>query len=343
MTCNDTYARIVQMANGDSLNRTPCFLFLNFPFISSVTGVTHREYFYDPKSMLDAQIETYRRVGTNGPLWPDFGTVCEPSALGGEIEFDNAGIPSIRADPDSTIEDLAELKPADPRKDGWMPRHLAFLEYFKTHKPADFRVTTGNIMAPFTTAALLRGLGDFCVDLLEEPELSERFLTTCTDTIIAFYKEQEKILGKDFDRIFLSDDVSSMISAVQFEVFVSPTYEKIFSTFPNVMRWLHNDGRATHVAAQIAKTGIQIWHIGKTEDAKEILKLTGGNVAICGNLDPLEELMKGTPEQVLLRARKEISDLQFSGKHILSSGGFIGFGTPIDNVKALLKASSELQ
>lgn len=338
----NTAALIRRMLGGEKVPQTPCVLFINYPFISSVTKIKAEEYFFHPESMMEAQVETYRRLGLTGPIWPDFGTVCEASALGGEVVFDAGGIPSIKSDPHTPLEHLADISPADPLKDGWMPRYLAFLEYFQKNKPADFQLTGGNIMAPFTTAAMLRGIDDFCADILEEPELIEKLLQTCTKTIIAFFREQKKILRESFDRIFMSDDVSSMVSIQMFEEFVRPTYEAIFHEFPDIPHWLHNDGRATHLSEKIAAAGVQVWHIGKTEDMGEILRRTDGKVLICGNLDPLAELLHGTPEEVLARTKKEIKDYRFSSKLILSTGGFLSWGTPIENVKAMLRASSEL-
>lgn len=318
---------------------TPCLLFVNFPLISDLTGVSSREYFSDAKIMMDSQIETYSKLGTDGPISPDFGTVVEASALGGEVVYDNAGIPSIHVSPDSDIETLAQLKPADPRTSGMMKKALTFLEYMVAHAPSGIRVASTNTMAPMTAAATLRGISDFCMDTIEEPELVEQLLDTVTKTEIEYLAAQREILGDSFDRVFLSDDISSFFSDAQFRQFVLPTYTRIYGAFPGAQRWLHNDGASTHIAAAIAEAGVQLWHIGKCVDMAEIFRLTENKIALCGNLDPIEDLLNGTEQSVYDCACQEIARFKHSGKHICSTGGFLGYGTPIKNIKAMIKAT----
>lgn len=322
--------------------KTPFLLFVNFPLISSLTGVKGSEYFSDAKTMMDAQTDAYRMLGTDGPISPDTGTVAEASALGGKIIFDSKGIPSISVDSEKELADYADLPAADPYTDGWMARCLEYLDYFVVHGPKDMRVAGSNAMAPVTTCATLRGIEDFCVDLLEEPERIEQLLDTAAESLIAYFRAQQKILGDSFERILMSDDIASFLSLPQFERFVAPGYEKIYGAFPGVERWLHNDGNAAHIAAAVAKTGIELWHIGKIVDMGTMFEKTEYRVALCGNLNPTQDLLNGTREEVYARAHKEIEAYAFTGKHILSTGGFLSYGTRVENIQALMQAALDM-
>lgn len=339
MTFLENYNRVRRCIMGETVEQTPYLLYINFPFIKSVTGISAQEYFSDPRMQLEAQVETYRRIGVGGLISPDFGTVVESSAFGGKVVYDNTGIPSLKPDPEVCIEDLAELPVVAPADGEMMARYLSFLEFFAAHTPEGFRCVSSNTMAPFTAAATVRGISDLCMDIIEEPELSMAFLNTVTQTEIGFFREQEAILKDSFDRIFLSDDISSFLSVRQYREFVLPCYQRIFSEFPHVQHWLHNDGNAAHLAPLIAEVGVQAWHIGKCMDMGELFRLTEGKVALFGNLDPIKDLLNGSAEHVYAQAQKEIREYQCTGKHICSSGGFIGYGTPIENIRALLAAA----
>ena len=62
-------------------SNTPCMLFINYPLFSDLAKISAREYFGDPQCMLEAQVETYRKLGVDGPVSPDFGTVVEFKVL----------------------------------------------------------------------------------------------------------------------------------------------------------------------------------------------------------------------------------------------------------------------
>ena len=320
--------------------KQPCMLFINYPLFSDLSKISAKDYFGDPGCMLEAQVETYRKLGADGPVSPDFGTAVEASAFGGRVVYDNAGIPSIRPSDELNIEDLAKLPPADPYRDGLMAKFLEFLEYFNEHVPSDMHLTSGNTMAPLTAAATLRGISEFCMDLIDEPECVEQLLQTVTKTEIAFLKAQKEILGERFDRVFLSDDISSFLSADQFRNFVAPSYEAIYGAFPNVDRWLHNDGNALHIAEEVGKTSVEYWQIGKCVDMEEMFRRTGQKITLAGNLDPIRDLLNGAPDSVRERARREAERFWDTGRHICTTGGFLSFGTSVENIKAMMAGAS---
>ena len=325
-----------------SPGRTPWILFINFPLIASVTGVKSSEYFHDPQTMTEAQAETFRKLGTDGPLSPDFGTVAEASAYGGRVVYDREGIPSIQPDPGPETADLIPEAPTDPRTSGLMARQLEFLAYMAAHCPPGMEVASCNMMAPLTAAATLRGISDFCVDVIEEPEAVAELTDRITQTEIASLEEQRRILGGRMKRVLLSDDISSFLSAGQFEALVRPIYDRIYGAFPEAQRWLHNDGNAAHLAPSISRAGIQLWHVGKNMDMGKLFDLTEGRVALCGNLNPVTELLHLKPEEVKKRAQEEVKRYQERGKHILSTGGFISYGTAIDAILAMMEGADSV-
>lgn len=338
----DNLQRIQKSLAGEVPDRQPFLLFINFPLIKSVTGVNLHEYFNDPRIMMDAQVETFRKLGLQGPLYPDYGVVAECSAMGSEIVYDDLGFPSVHADESLEFEDVVEAaKPADPWNGSLMTRALEALEYMVAHAPADFRVENCGVVGPFTTAAQYRGISEFCVDIYMEPELSEELISICTQTLINYCKEQQKILGKPLEHILVYDDTTSFLKPDNYRQFSMPYYDMLYREFPGTQRWLHNDANGVHLSELIAEAGFVLWHTGRVFDITEARKKTNGKVCLCGNLSPLEEIKTGTPEEAKAAALRQIAIFNKDPKYILSTGGFISYDTPVENIRALIEAALE--
>ena len=332
--------RIRKSIAGISTKQQPFLLFINFPLIKSVTDVDLQEYFNDPKTMMDAQIETFSRLGLDGPLYPDYGVVVECSAMGSQIVYNDMGFPSVHADTEMELEDLiAQSKPADPWNGSMMTKALETLEYMVKNAPSNFRVENSGVVAPFTTAAQYRDIQEFCVDIYIEPDLAHELLKISTETIIRFCQEQQKILGRALDHILLYDDTSSFLNQENYRIFSMPYQEKLYSAFPGAERWLHNDAEALHLSELIAESGFRLWHTGKCFDITEARRRTQGKVSLCGNLPPLEELLKGTPEEVEAAVNRQLDIFDKDPKYILSTGGFISYGTPLENIQTLIQTA----
>ena len=316
-------------------------LFINFPFICSLTGLQCREYFSDPKIMMDAQIETYRRLGLPPVLIADYGLATECSAFGAEVLYDNMGFPSADS---SIIADLSETlswKIPDPWSAGLMPKVLGTMEYMKGHAPSDVLLEVSPVSAPFSTAAMLRGISDFCLDLVEEDEEDIRaYLDIVTDATILYLKEQEKIAGKP-DHILVADDVSAFVSTNMYSQFVMPCYDRLYEQFPHASRWLHNDAKAAHLAHLISEAGFEYWHIGDSIDMGQAFSDTLGKVHLIGNMSP--KLMRtGSAEEVSKETEKLFEKYGSNPMFIAGLGGFINYGTPEENVMAFIRTALQM-
>ena len=330
---------IRQSIAGEKPDVQPVLFFINFPFIKSLLDVDLHEYFNNPQVMMEAQIETYAKLGLNGPLYPDFGVVPECHALGAQVEFDYLGFPSVRSPLGVEIDAFADLKVADPWAGSMLTQALETLIYMKDHAPSNFYVTNSLIQSPFTAAAILRGISDFCMDVIDEPDAVKQLLSVVTKTDIAFLKEEEKILGYGLKQILIGDDISSFIRPEQFKEFIRPCYDEIYGAFPTAERWLHNDAEALHLSECIADAGFKLWHVGSCFDICEARKRTGGAVSLVGNLVPVKQVAELSEQEVYAAAIDEIKKFDGDPKYILGLGGFISYGTPLENLKAIIRAA----
>lgn len=317
-----------------------CKLFFNYPFINSLTGVPLSKYFNDAKTMMNAQIQAYEMLNIDPVISPDFGTVLETGALGGCIRFDNSGYPVVYPAKIATIEDVKHLKVIDPYNGGYLTKALEMLSFMKANAPRKCKVNPIMTIGPFTVAAQLQGISDFCLNIYDDPDMVKMLLDIIVESEIIYLKEQEKILGS-LDCILIGDDISSFVSEELYREFVMPTYEKIYNQFPYTKRWLHNDANAGHLAGAIADCGFELWHVG---DCIDIVKACQGaryKVKVVGNLSPTKCLKDGTVDSVSKASEQLIERFDKCDKYILSAGGYISFGTPLENVLAMIRVAKD--
>lgn len=309
---------------------------MNHPFFASVCGLTLRQYFESPQTMMQAQLKAFELTGYKNPLFPDFGVVPVASGFGCRVVFDNIGIPGCER-LEAELEDLDGLEPADPKAENYMGKALAYLSYMEKYKPKGIQAGPSLLMGPATVAALIRGTTDFCMDIFDDPERVRRLLDVITETSISYLKAQEEILGP-LKQLVVSDDVSGFLSRSQYEEFVVPHYEMLLCHFPDAVKILHNDAEAAHLAGAIGDTKFDYWHVGSCVNLLKAREDSHGKITLIGGLDPIREVAELDQKTLYETAAERLQEYGGDDKLILSAGGFVNYGTPPENIKAIVKA-----
>lgn len=336
------FRRLQQSIAGEKSDGHAVFNFYTFPFFQAVTGVKLDDYYHKPEVTLQCQIEALEKLdGVGNPL-PDMGSVAEASGLGGVVKFDDHGFISAHPNPDiagaEDADDLDWLEPGDPYGDNYMRQALETLQYMVDHCPKGYRVNPHPVMGPFTVGATLRGISDFCVDTISDPDLVNKVLDVVVETQIRFMRAQEKILGS-LHHILVADDLSAFLSEPAYREFILPRYQQMFKEFPNTQRWLHNDSTARHVAPAIADSGMVAWQYLPEINPHDALELTRGKVTLLGGLSPLD-LQKWTADETYDKCIEVLKSFEGKNRCVLAAGGSIN-QVPIANLKAMFKAADD--
>lgn len=313
--------------------------YYTFPFYHHVTGVPLDRYFHDPKTMFDTQLEVLERLEKCGSFQPDPGSVAECSGLGGHVRFDAEGFISVGSIGIETLEEAMAIQPGDPYGDNYMRIALETLEYMVQHAPKDIKANPPICMAPFTVCAQLCGIGDFCANTLEDPDMVQAMLDVATETCIRYMKACEKVMGGPLHHLLLSDELSSFLSVRGFEEWVLPTYEKIFKEFPNSQKWLHNDAKANHLAKAIADAGFQAWQYAPSVPSEHAMAETGGRVSLLGGLHPVE-LQSMSAQQTYDVCMEKPRSFGGNNKFVLGVGGSVN-QIPVENLMAMFHAADD--
>lgn len=324
---------------GAPIDSHAVFNFYTYPFFHKHSNVPLNEYFHNPAVMLEAQLEVLDKIDNCGNLMPDVGAVAECSGLGGKVRFDSHGFISVHEVEIEEYEDVIKIKPADPYGDNYMRIALEQLEYMVQHCPKGMKVNAHPIMGPFTVAAQLRGISDFCADTIAEPEMVDALLDVVIQTQIAFLHAQEKILGAPLHHVLVCDDLSAFLNPQMYEELIIPTYEKLFAEFPNTQRWLHNDSTTRHIVSQIPKGGFSAWQYGPVLQPLEAAEGCGNQVTVMGGLNPVE-LAGYTVEQTIDVCNQVIDSFQGNPRCVLSAAGSIN-QVPLENIRAMMRVADE--
>ena len=100
----------------------------------------------------------------------------EAEALGAVVEYyPDDRLPSLSGRLISDKADLERLRLPDPTRDGRMPLLVSAAKKIRAAVDGGVKVS-GTVVGPYTLCVLLRGLEDFLMDMLDEPEFACRQL-----------------------------------------------------------------------------------------------------------------------------------------------------------------------
>lgn len=191
----------------------------------------------------------------------------------------------------------------------------------------------GLITGPFTLALHLMGT-DIFYEMMDEPENVYKLMEFCEKVCINTAK---MYIDAGVDIVAVVDPMVSQISPDNFEEFVSPYIEPIFSYIKSRDRLSSYFvcGNATRNIEPMCKCkpdGISIDENVDLAYAKDICTKYG--VALGGNIKLTVTMLFGTPTDNINDAK---NCMQIGGTKgfILSPGCDMPFDTPVDNVKAV--------
>jgi len=229
------------------------------------------DYFTDPACMLEFQLAKIRRHQACFQddyiplLFPWYGTVVVPSAIGSRVLFQRGMDPAVEGRVLEHPDDIRKLRPPDPLTDGLMPRVLETIGYFRRH--SDLPVMFTDAQGPLNIALTLCGVENFFVWVYENPELAHELMDFSTDVLINWIRLQKQYAGQPatsgafphsillpegFGGVCISDDDCGLVSPQMYREFVVPYNSRVFQAFGGGT--LHFCGSAEHQIENFLET-----------------------------------------------------------------------------------------
>lgn len=228
-------------------------------------------------------------------LFPWYGTVVVPSALGCAIHFGAKEEPAVEGPILASPGDVARLVPPDPYRDGLMPRVLRCIDFMRAN--SDLPVSVTDCQGPFNIALNLVGVEAICLWMYDAPTAVHELMDFCTTVLIDWVKVQKRHARQDIDGgafphfttlpkgrggVWISDDDSTVLSPELYRKFVVPYNSRVFRAFGGGT--LHYCGTAGHQLENFAATeglvGVSAWIMGDFEQAFRAQALFEDRIAL---------------------------------------------------------------
>ena len=255
--------------------------------------------------------------------------------------------------PKHAFKDLKEAVkkidiPSDFHKEKKLEPRLNVIRYYAENTPQEFKDRYGAIDnwigCTGPEGAITGGIIDYeqyLVGMRFFPDLVHEL----TELVIAFnlewLKASEDIVGKG-TKLLIPDHSPTFMSPAQFDEFFAPYIRKITDAYKGSLIVYHNEGEISRHLKKLPGLGIDAVHIGPETDIGFAKKEIGEKVTLIGNVDPVDVLLRGTPEQVEEACRSDIMKAAPGGGFILSTGGGPPRAvTPEANIRAMINAAKK--
>lgn len=329
MTSLQRYFAGVKGEPVDFLPRVPILM----QFAAEYIGSTYGRFASDFRVLVEANLRCRDDFG-----FDQVSAISDPyrevQGFGGRIRYEADHAPVCE---ETVLKDIADLSPLavdpDPYRCERMHDRLLAVREFRNRVGGDCSIL-GWVEGPAAEAADLRGVQDFLMDAMTEPDAVRALLEICTRTAIRFARAQ---IHEGADTIGIGDAIASQLPPEIYRDLVWPFQKQIFEAVhgEGALVKLHICGDITHLLPHIAQLPIDILDLDHMVDPETARETVGPKVAIAGRLDPVADVLHGTPETIRHGVLESAKRLGLP--HLVMAGCEIPPGTPPANLQALCR------
>ena len=261
----------------------------------------------------------------------------EAEGYGSKVTFFKDRLPTMTK---PAIDDISGVDGLKPLKAKDIPRLYDLVlaaEYALKDPDIDPMVLA---VGPMTVAGNIRGVEDFMVDMLDEPELCEKLLGIVSDTTVDFINCLAAVGVK---YAYVADPVASLVSPAVYGRMVFPVHKKIFDAMKNagITGRLHVCGNTAGIVRYTSTLGAAIVDVDHVVDFSAALASAEGRCLLNGNIDPVSDVYTATPEhtkQAMLAAADKIN----RARALFMPGCELPTDTKLENILAIHEAILEI-
>lgn len=328
--------RIFNVLEGKIPDRVPNFPMLSFA-AARLTGVDAGTYYSSSEEMTKAILTGLETYGYDGVTVGGDLTV-EAQALGMKTEFPEDQAPQVRETLVNNSRDLALLVIPDPGSAGRMPVFCESVQKIlkKTNGSVFIKATTAS---PFVLAGHLLGMENLMIITATRQDFLNEVLSFCSKVVLRYATAlaEAGAHAVGFGAALASPD---LISPVYYNELVQPHERPLIDAIhqKGCKHVMHICGNSLPIIEQMALAGSDIIDLDQNVSIIDAKTAADNRATFRGNLDPVNVMLKGSPDQVFEAARICIEKGKPGGRFILSPGCTVDYHTPPDNIRMLQKA-----
>jgi len=312
----------------DSLPLMP----ITMMFAADQIGVPYGRYAADYHTLVEGQVRTAEKF--------DFDYVScisdparEAADCGAAVQYFDDQPPTVN-EINSLLADksvLSRLAVPDPLGGGRMHDRVKATALFRQQVGGE-KLIEGWVEGPCAEAADLRGINRLMTDFYDDPafvrDLFEFVLTMGLD----FARAQ---IDAGADLIGVGDAAASLVGPKIYDEFVCPYEQKMIDALHamGTKVRLHICGNISRVLPSIGRLRCEMVDVDSMVSLEEARREVGAGTTLAGNIDPVEILRNGTPEEVTTAITE--CHRQAGSRYIVGAGCEVPRDTPEANVSAL--------
>ncbi|GMU24470.1 MAG: hypothetical protein AMXMBFR13_45440 [Phycisphaerae bacterium] len=310
---------------------------------ATLCGVPIYEHAHDADVLAGCQIECARRFHYDG-VYIAADTWVNAEAAGFPwMEHPEDGPAGGKGTWIQSIDDIVNLEMPDPSRSGRWPLMIEAVRTAVELSEGDLLVIGNFDQSPFSLACQLRDINQFMVDLIENQELAHRLLAFCAEAVSRYAIAMAEA-GADVLNTGDSTAGGSLIGGEWYSQFAFPYEQQVFDAIRQVTDTpitLHICGDTRTCIDQMLQTGVEGIEVDEFMDLALAREKAADRVTVIGNVDPVDPLLQGTPQQVKAKCRACLEVFQGSNRFILASGCAVSPLTPPENIRAMVEAVEE--
>ena len=256
-------------------------------------------------------------------------------------EDDYGRVPGHLVETDGDVDALAVFDPYEAEQcPGFTKVMVEGIEETVRILPEDLHVC-GLSWGPITTAGYLMGVENMLLaTMFGEDAKVKRLIDKVTGLVSAM---QRRMIDAGATVMWMADPTSSgdIISPDMFREYSGAHIKRVVDdvrAMSDVPTFVHICGNTLGIVDQIKDTGADCLSFDHAVDAARARELAGDDLALMGNLDPVELIMSGTPERITEESYRLIDVAGREGGFVLAPGCETPISSPDENVLAMGRA-----
>jgi len=223
----------------------------------------------------------------------------------------------------------------------------------KIRNETPYAISTGIGGVVYETCWYMRGLEQWFVDTIEQPEFCEALLDKTLEYWMGYYKCFMAEIGDLADVIMIGDDLAGqsgpLFSGVFYRNVVKPRQKKLVQYIKSLTTakiWYHTCGSCTSLLPELKDNGVDIVNpVQISADNMDPVKLKedfGKELVFWGGACDSQHILPfATPEKVREDVRKNLEAFKPDGGYVFNNVHNIQAGVPAQNIVALYDAAYE--
>jgi len=334
--------RVRTVLSGGIPDRVPVCLH-NFQLAAREAGIPMEEYRSNPEAMACAHLQAVEKYG-HDCIMVDTDTTMLAEAMGAKSECAPNEPGRIVGPAIRSLEEVGRLKVADPQRDGRIPALLEGVRMISRQVGKEIAIRGNADQAAFDLACMVRGIEDFLVELVSDPEnpALQQLLEICYKSHLAVHRALVAA-GAYFTSMGDSLAGPDVVSPTLFNRFARPYEERLVRDLAaeGIFTVIHICGDTTRILDSLSQYDFCGFELDYKTDPFKAKTTAGARHVLFGNIDPSAVIAMGTPEQVHQETGRLIAEWKPGGRFVLNAGCAIPPNTPSENVRALIETAHQ--